>query len=386
LLQQKDDDGKYVVEDQPGLEHVPQPLPQDHSGYASAAELPASTIYYPGYTRIDQNSAPLEPVAAPAYNEFVKDKHGFNVVEAEKQGKSRRRRVCGLRAALFWSIIAVIIVIIIAAVAGGVATAEISKSKKSSSSASSPSTVGTSGSGSSSALGTTGSNPTATSSSSAAVIKQNVASSISGSTDYSSLQLQTFSQDLTSGNITYRLYNLLQKGWQPVQQAALTVAPKVGTPLTAVTQFAASSNTTFLNLFYLTGSSSTDIAMANMTCLSTSASCTVTSNGIITGSTTYPVNPSSGLAAVYGQFGWRVYYAETDGTIIEALLGKDAWEFGVPLSAAKTAVGSSIAALVAPPTGINVYYVDQSNDLATLVYPGGWKCKHRTSCTMTMIY
>jgi hypothetical protein len=303
-----------------------------------------------------------------------------------------------MKKAVFWSLFTLILVIIIAAVIGGAAAVRSMNSKKSASTTSSPDTVGstvnTGGASSGAASSTETTNPTAAASSGSAssgsatsvgvssstasavvLVKQNIASSSSGTADGSTLQLQTFSQDLSSGDITYQLYVSPTKGWQTTQKAELTIAPKIGTPLTSVTQYDASSNTTFVNLYYLTGSSTTDVVQANMTCVGTAATCTVTQNNIITTGTIYPVHPSSGLAAVYGDFGWRVYYSQTDGTVIEALISKGAWRFGVPSSSAKTAVGSNIAALLVAPTGINLFFVDQSGSLTTLVYPGGWKCK-----------
>jgi hypothetical protein len=124
--------------------------------------------------------------------------------------------VCGLRAAVFWCIIAIIVLIIAAAVAGSVAATDtLGPLKKS---ASSSKSVGTTNAATYSASSNSR-NATATSSSPSSiatlgiVVKQNMATSISGTTDYSTLQLQTFSEDMSSGNIAYRLYVSPQQGW-----------------------------------------------------------------------------------------------------------------------------------------------------------------------------
>jgi hypothetical protein len=385
--QEQRDDEKYpsvVPQEQPGLELAEQPPPWYKDEYSQISELPGSHTYMAGYVATEQRIA----------YEVGQENHGLTGTEGQHEKPvESRRRICGMKKAVFWSILALILVVIIAAVGGGVVASKSMNSKKSASTVLSPDTVGSTrssgGASSAAASSTSTTNPIAAATSSSAtsvgsssgtasavaVVKHNVASSSSGTADGSTSQLQTFSQDLSSGDITYRLYVSPQKGWQSVHQAALTIAPNIGTPLTSVTQYEETTSTTFVNLFYLTGSSTTDVAQANMTCVGTAATCTVTYNNIITSGTTHPVHPSSGLAAVHGAFGWRVYYSQTDGTVVEALISKEVWKFGIPLSSAITAEGSNIAALLAPPSAINLFYVDQSGSLTTLVYPGGWKSK-----------
>jgi cytoskeletal protein RodZ len=383
------------VQDQPGLELVQQPPPPSQfdfslNKYGQISELPGSN---PGYAETEHSVAAMSELGYRA-DKYL-DTRGLTIDEPPPT--KSQKRLFGLRTRLFWAVIGLIVVIIIAAVVGGVVAAKNMNSKKqttstsasASASTSSPDTAGNAGASSDTPSRPAASATAAATSSGAASsattttvgsIKQNVVTSASGIASGATIpSLQTFSQDMSSGIITYRLYLAPQKKWATMQQASLSIDPNIGTPLAAVTQYDSSSATTFVNLFYLTGNSNTDIAQANMTCTATSPSCTITSNNIITTGTTHPVDPSSGLAAVYGEFGWRVYYSQSDGTIIQGLVKSSTWQFGIPLSTAKTTTGSSIAALVVAPSEINLFYVDQSNTLTTLVYLKGWKCKY-SSC------
>ena len=127
-----------------------------------------------------------------------------------------------------------------------------------------------------------------------------------------------------------------------------------------------------MNLFYLSDQS--DIVQANLTCAAGSVSCSAGYTGIISTNAKYPVNASSGLAAVYGgpYFTWRVYYCDISGYLSE-LDGDDGWNSGVV--GGKALHGSSIAVALQPPYGLNVFYVDSfSQLLVSTVYQGvvGW--------------
>lgn len=128
-----------------------------------------------------------------------------------------------------------------------------------------------------------------------------------------------------------------------------------------------------MNLFYF--SDQGDIIQANLTCAVRSVSCSTGYNGIISTNVQYPVNASSGLAAVYGgpYFTWRVYYYDISGYLSE-LDGDKAetsgWTSGVV--GGKALHGSSIAVALQPPYGLNVFYVDSfSQLLVSAVYQAG---------------
>ena len=119
-----------------------------------------------------------------------------------------------------------------------------------------------------------------------------------------------------------------------------------------------------MNLFYL--SDQGDIIQTNLTCAAGSASCSVAYTGIISTNAQYPVNASSGLAAVYGgpYFTWRVYYCDISGCLSE-LDGDNARTSGWTSSVvgSKALHGSSIAVALQPPCGLNVFYVDSFSQL-----------------------
>ena len=124
-----------------------------------------------------------------------------------------------------------------------------------------------------------------------------------------------------------------------------------------------------MNLFYF--SDQGDIIQANLTCTAGSASCSAGYTGIISTNAQYPVNASSGLAAVYGgpNFTWRVYYCDISGYLSE-LNGDDGWTSSIV--GGKTLHGSSIAIALQPPYGLNVFYVDSfSQLLVSTVYQAG---------------
>jgi hypothetical protein len=180
-----------------------------------------------------------------------------------------------------------------------------------------------------------------------------------------------------TGNINYRLYLSTKKAFQNPQRLDLTVSPLIGTPITSTLQYDDSTFSTFVNVFYLTGNTTaTNLAMANITCVSTSPSCKTTFNDIIAGDIKYPIHPSSSLAATWvpGKSGgsWRIYYTNTDSYISElgGAPGSTEWVSGV--IGGKTSEGTSIAVLNQPPTGINVYYMDDSTRLTTLTYKSDW--------------
>ena len=105
-----------------------------------------------------------------------------------------------------------------------------------------------------------------------------------------------------------------------------------------------------MNLFYL--SDQGDIIQANLTCAARSVSCSTGYNGIISTNVQYPVNASSGLAAVYGgpYFTWRVYYYDISGYLSELdgdNTGTSGWTSSVV--GGKALHGSSIAVALQPP-------------------------------------
>jgi hypothetical protein len=179
-----------------------------------------------------------------------------------------------------------------------------------------------------------------------------------------------------TGNINYRLYLSTKKAFQDPQRLGLTVAPLIGTAITSTTQYDSSTFSTFVNVFYLTGNSTaTNLAMANMTCVSTSASCKTTFNDIIAEDIKNPIHPSSTLAATWipsGGGSWRIYYVNTDLYLSElgGAPGSTTWVSGV--IGGKASEGTSIAVLNQPPTGLNVYYMDDSAQVTYLTYKGDW--------------
>lgn len=187
---------------------------------------------------------------------------------------------------------------------------------------------------------------------------------------------QVFGQNMGTGDVNYRLYLSTKKAFQEAQRLALTVSPLIGTPITSTTQYDDTTFSTYINVFYLTGSStSTNLAMANITCSSTSPTCTTTSNDIIAQDIKYPIHPSSSLAATYiTNAGWRIYYVNTDSYICE-LAHAPAFSGGkwnAAIIGGKTSEGTSIAVLNQPPTGLNVFYMDDSTHATTLTYKNGW--------------
>jgi hypothetical protein len=77
------------VEEQPGLEFIPQLSPQGKTDYVSVAEPPASSTFHPGYAPIPQTPASAESTMAPAYKVFEKD----DVVSmlSSQDNKTKRR-------------------------------------------------------------------------------------------------------------------------------------------------------------------------------------------------------------------------------------------------------------------------------------------------------
>ena len=141
-----------------------------------------------------------------------------------------------------------------------------------------------------------------------------------------------------------------------------------------------------MNLFYL--SDQGDIIQANLTCTVGSASCSAGYIGIISTKAQYPVNASSGLAAVYGgpYFTWRVYYCDISGYLSE-LNGDNEWASSVV--GGKMLHDSSIAVALQPPHGLNVFYVDSFSQLlvGTVYQLGvGWGTRKFTLVFHTSVF
>lgn len=188
--------------------------------------------------------------------------------------------------------------------------------------------------------------------------------------------LQVFGQKMGTGDINYRLHLSTKKAFQEPQRLALTVPALIGTPITSTTQFDDTTLTTLVNLFYLTGNStSTNLVMAAMTCISTSPTCTTTSNDIVTQYIKYHIHSSSSLAATYiTNSGWRIFYVNIDSYICELVHIPQATggKWSATVIGGKTSVGTSITVLNQPPTGLNEFYMDDSARVTTLIYKSGW--------------
>jgi hypothetical protein len=190
-------------------------------------------------------------------------------------------------------------------------------------------------------------------------------------------------------NIAYRIYP--GSGYFSTAQASpLVVAPKDGTPLTAVEYGDSTSNhvhiplplsslklTLFqMSLFYL--DIYNNIVCANLSSSLTSTTLTLTKSIIATANTTSNIHPSSQLAAIYIPSGtnlatsYRLYYQTLDSTL-QGLVGSEgSWKAGTNL-AASTIAGSArtIPLGVDPAPLLNIFYIDSTtNSLFTINWGG----------------
>lgn len=416
------DDEKYpstVTYEQPGLELVPQaPLlpPKDRNGSVLFAELPGTQAGYQHYQPQQHTAQPAQqpqyaaykptaPATGYANSEALNDAPptpGFLLDPNRNTGDFNRplpprdvsmKRYCGLPKRVFIAVIVLLVILLIAIIAGVAAAASHSKKSATSTPAQDGNSQNQGSASSTSSISqpsqtkTASDKPSATSSapgsasSTPPVVRVNFdvqKSAVSFSGDgTTNTFLQTFSQNMGTGDINYRLYLSTKKAFQTPQRLALTVSALIGTPMTSTTQYDDTTFTTLVNFFYLTGNStSTNLAMAIMTCSSTSPTCSTTSNDIVAQSIKYPIHPSSSLAATYlpNTAGWRIYYTNADSYISEMTYAPAASneKWGSNIIGGKTSEGSSIAVLNQPPTGLNVYYMDDSARITSLTYKGGW--------------
>ncbi|TVY56559.1 hypothetical protein LSUE1_G009886, partial [Lachnellula suecica] len=198
------------------------------------------------------------------------------------------------------------------------------------------------------------SDPTATSKD----IPNNTLATVSSSgvfmKDKTTFNLQTFWQT-TNGSIQYMI-SPDGKNYLPEGNLSLTVAPKLGSPLSS-TAFTDTSGLVYLTLFYI--STSNQIAMCSLACTADSTSCSSTSN--IALKTSVPIHNSTGLSAVTvgDSQDWRIYYHDNSSYLSE-LQGNLAGFKTSAIVGGGALNGSSIAAVNVNTTtnNINVFYVD----------------------------
>jgi hypothetical protein len=179
---------------------------------------------------------------------------------------------------------------------------------------------------------------------------------------------------MTTGDLNYQIYLPLTT-FQPLQNVSLTIAPLIGTALSTTQQFDATSNNTTVNLFYLTGdSTSTNIARADLSCAGDSPSCTTTSNTMVTTSTiANPVHFSSTLSALYlGPSGYRIFYTTTSNALgqLASTSNPGVWKSGV-VTGTSIAEGGGIATALSPPLGMNIFYTSDSTELTIVNWKSG---------------
>jgi hypothetical protein len=126
---------------------------------------------------------------------------------------------------------------------------------------------------------------------------------------------------------------------------------------------------------------SNNIIEAYHSCSPTSTALNLNTNEIVSSVIKTSVNQDSSLAATYmdDTYGWRVYYQDSNGIVSELVGNGGNWSTGSLDSYSYQAnSGSPIAVSMEAVPGLNIFYVDSSNDdLTYITYGNGW-----SSCTL----
>lgn len=136
-----------------------------------------------------------------------------------------------------------------------------------------------------------------------------------------------------------------------------------------------------LSLFYLDGSN--NVIQASLVNAIGSTGLSLSGTQSIQSGTN--VDPLSSIGAIYldAQWGYRVYYQTTDGTLQE-LVGSNGWNTGEALSFGISGTPITVAAVTAP--DLQVFYINKAiNALYFQAYKGGWSARLSPPCMFNQV-